>query len=149
MALDVPERQRALELATALAPHVAMVKIGFEGFVAHGPSIVTDLRDAGVDVFLDLKLHDIPRTVAAGAREASALGASLLTVHASGGAAMVSAAREAAHDNTSILAVTLLTSMDQETTTSVGFSGVLERWRWMRERTDWCAAHWNSSLSRH
>ncbi len=123
--MDVPERNETLELATALAPHVAMVKVGFESFVAHGPSLVTDLRDAGVDVFLDLKLHDIPRTVAAGAREASALGARLLTVHASGGAEMVRAARDAAAEDTSILAVTVLTSMDQNAVDAVGLAGTV------------------------
>lgn len=124
-ALDVPDRSHCLELARQLAPHVAMVKVGFESFVAHGPSLVTELRDAGVDVFLDLKLHDIPRTVAAGAREASALGARLLTVHASGGAEMVRAARDAAGPETWILAVTVLTSMDQATVDAVGLQGTV------------------------
>ncbi|MEM6731429.1 MAG: orotidine-5'-phosphate decarboxylase [Myxococcota bacterium] len=126
VALDVPERERTLELATALAPEVAMVKIGLESFIAHGPSLVTDLRDAGTEVFLDLKLHDIPRTVGAAAREASSLGARLLTVHAAGGGEMIRAARDAAGSETLIIAVTVLTSLDQNAVEQVGFVGTVE-----------------------
>lgn len=123
VALDVPERGRTLELAKALAQDAAMVKLGLESFVAHGRSLVEEVIGLGVDVFLDLKLHDIPRTVAAGAREASSLGARILTVHASGGAEMVRAARENADDGLAIAAVTVLTSLDAPAVDSIGLTG--------------------------
>ena len=91
VALDVPERETAVALAKSLRDHVGMVKIGLEGFVAHGPDLVREIIDAGLEVFLDLKVHDIPRTAAAAAAAASGLGAKLLTIHAAGGAPMVAA----------------------------------------------------------
>ncbi|MEL6761187.1 MAG: orotidine-5'-phosphate decarboxylase [Myxococcota bacterium] len=121
VALDVPERDRTLKLAKSLAADAAMVKLGLESFVAYGPSLVQEVIDLGVDVFLDLKLHDIPRTVAAAAREASSLGARILTVHAGGGAEMIRAARENADDGLAVAAVTVLTSLDEATVGSIGF----------------------------
>ncbi|MBI3179494.1 MAG: orotidine-5'-phosphate decarboxylase [Deltaproteobacteria bacterium] len=122
VALDVPERERALALAKQLAGAVGMVKVGLEAFVAHGPALVTSLVQEGHHVFLDLKLNDIPRTVAASAREAARLGAAFLTVHASGGSDMMRAAVEAAQ-GTRVIAVTLLTSLDDAAARAVGFAG--------------------------
>ncbi|MBC7793949.1 MAG: orotidine-5'-phosphate decarboxylase [Clostridia bacterium] len=130
-ALDVPERARTLELARLLAPEVGMVKLGLESFVAHGPDLVREVRALGVDVFLDLKLHDIPRTAAAAAREAAKLDVRLLTIHASGGAEMISACREAVGVELTIVAVTVLTSLADDDVRDVGFSdattGLTER----------------------
>jgi orotidine-5'-phosphate decarboxylase len=108
VALDIP--RGALRLARALAPYVGMVKVGHEGLLAEGPAGVRALVDAGLPVFLDLKAHDIPRTVAATCREARARGARMLTVHACGGPTMVGAAKEAAGD-LQVIAVTVLTHL--------------------------------------
>jgi orotidine-5'-phosphate decarboxylase len=91
-ALDVPDPSAAAELARKLDGHVGMVKVGLELFVAHGKAAVDAVKTVSLPVFLDLKLHDIPNTVEAAARGAAGLGAALLTVHASGGAAMIRAA---------------------------------------------------------
>ncbi len=121
VALDVPGRSEAIALAARLASHVGMVKVGLEPFVAHGPDLVHALRDNGLDVFLDLKVHDIPRTAGAAVREAVKLGARLVTIHALGGPEMVKAAREAAGDSTTeVIAVTVLTSMDAASAKAVG-----------------------------
>lgn len=154
VALDVPARERAMELARLLAPEVAMVKIGLEGFTAHGPSLVRDLVELGIEVFLDLKVHDIPRTAAAAAREAARLGARLLTVHASGGGEMVRAAKDAA-GGCQIIAVTVLTSMDDRGLTQLGLEGAAKRvaLRWgelaVRAGADGlvCSAHELAELS--
>lgn len=122
VALDVPERVRAVELAVALQPYVAMVKVGLEAFVAHGPSLVETLRSVGVDVFLDLKLHDIPRTVEAAAREAARLDPRLVTVHAAGGADMIKAARAALPETSQVIAVTVLTSLRDADLGPIGFA---------------------------
>ncbi len=119
----MPERDAILALARAVAPHAAMVKLGLEGYVMHGPDVVRALRDLGVEVFLDLKLHDIPRTVAAAAAGAGKLGVRLLTVHAQGGAEMVRAAREELPDETRLVAVTVLTSLDDVALGQMGLTG--------------------------
>jgi orotidine-5'-phosphate decarboxylase len=123
VALDLPHREYCLQLAFSLRDDIAMVKVGLEAFIAHGPDFVRTLVDHGVEVFLDLKLHDIPRTVAAAARQASRLGVRLLTIHAAGGAEMVKAAREAASPRTSIIAVTMLTSLDDAAAATIGMRG--------------------------
>ena len=120
-ALDVAEAQRAVDLAAALRDHTAMVKIGLEGFVAHGPDLVRRMQDVGAAVFLDLKLHDIPRTVHAAIRSACRLGVHLLTIHAAGGADMIKAAVDARTGSTQIVAVTILTSLDEPRLRQVGF----------------------------
>lgn len=120
VALDLPEREAAVYLARRLAGHVAMVKVGLEPYTAHGPDLVRELIDSGLEVFLDLKAHDIPRTTAAAVREASRLGARLVTVHSLGGPEMVRAAREAVSGATEVIAVTLLTSMDAAACEAVG-----------------------------
>lgn len=126
VALDLPDRAETIALAKRLASHVGMVKIGLEGFIAHGPDLVREIRDAGIEVFLDLKIHDIPRTAGAAVRQASKLGARLLTVHAAGGAEMVRSASEEAGENTSVVAVTLLTSLDEQAAQEIGYGDSLE-----------------------
>ncbi|MFL2908541.1 MAG: orotidine-5'-phosphate decarboxylase, partial [Limisphaerales bacterium] len=111
-ALDVPTANEALTLAKAVAPAVGAFKIGKELFVAEGPDIVRRVRDTGAAVFLDLKFHDIPNTVAKAVTSAAQQDVQMLTVHASGGTAMLRAAQEAAGDNGPlVLGVTVLTSM--------------------------------------
>ena len=112
VALDVPSSNAAMRVVESLGERCRFYKIGSELFTAAGPGIVTHVRDAGCDVFLDLKLHDIPNTVRGAARSAASLGVRLLTVHASGGVAMIQAAVEGGGEATSILAVTVLTSFD-------------------------------------
>jgi orotidine-5'-phosphate decarboxylase len=119
VALDVPTAADALALARTLGSTCRFYKVGSELFTAAGASVVHALQDElGADVFLDLKLHDIPNTVAGAVRSAAALGVRLLTVHASGGLAMLQAAQEAAQaaaargNACDLLAVTVLTSFD-------------------------------------
>jgi orotidine-5'-phosphate decarboxylase len=112
LALDVANASQALGVANALGDRCRYYKVGLELFAAEGPGVVRALRELGHQVFLDLKLHDIPNTVHSAARAAARLGASLLTVHASGGEAMVRAAVEGAGGECGILAVTVLTSLD-------------------------------------
>jgi len=113
VALDVPTASAALALVNELGDTCRFYKVGNELFTSAGPSVVAALRELGCEVFLDLKFHDIPNTVAGGVRNAARMGASLVTVHASGGEAMVKAAVDAAGD-CRILAVTVLTSLTAE-----------------------------------
>ncbi len=128
VALDVPDLASARSIVRTLGGHADFYKVGLELYAAEGPSVVQWLRGEGKRVFVDLKLHDIPNTVRGAARSVARLGASLLTVHASGGAAMVRAAAEgaaecaaecaaegAAEGACRIIAVTLLTSLDAPT----------------------------------
>jgi orotidine-5'-phosphate decarboxylase len=112
VALDVPSAKDALALVDELAERCRFYKVGNELFTAEGPSVVERLRARGCDVFLDLKFHDIPNTVAGGVRNAAKMGARLVTVHASGGAAMLQAAVAAGGEACGVLAVTVLTSLD-------------------------------------
>ncbi len=116
IALDVPRLADAQALVQRLGPSADFYKVGLELFAADGPRAVAWLRGQGKDVFVDLKAHDIPNTVRGVARSVAALGASLLTVHAIGGAAMLAAAVEGAGaqdgSGCGILAVTVLTSFD-------------------------------------
>jgi len=115
VALDRPTLAEALALVETLGDACRFYKVGLELFTAAGPAAVDAIRTRGADVFLDLKLHDIPATVRGAARVAAALGARLLTVHASGGAAMLSAAVAGAAEggaSCDVLAVTVLTSLD-------------------------------------
>ena len=111
MALDVPTADDALAMVDRFMGRCDFFKVGLELFTGAGPSIVTALRARGVDVFLDLKLHDIPNTVRQAARGAAALDVRLLTVHASGGEAMLAAAVDGAGARCGILGVTVLTSL--------------------------------------
>jgi orotidine-5'-phosphate decarboxylase len=121
IALDAPDPATAARWAAAVAPHVQVLKVGLELFCAAGPQIVEQVR-SGREVFLDLKLHDIPNTVAGAARAVAPLRPRFLTVHAAGGADMVRAAVEAAPDVT-ITAITVLTSLDDADLAAVGLAG--------------------------
>ena len=126
VALDVPTADAALSLAARLEDQCQWFKVGLELYIAAGPAIVETLVNRGHSVFLDLKLHDIPNTVAAAVRSSASLGASLLTVHAAGGPAMLKEAQEAAAGLATapqLLAVTVLTSMDQAQLAAIGVSG--------------------------
>ena len=120
LALDVGDREKALELTQAVAPFVGTVKVGLQLFIAQGADLVQELRDMGLDVFLDLKLHDIPNTVARAVEAAAKLDVQMLTVHLFGGREMVLAAVAAAPPNLLLLGVTVLTSANQETLRGVG-----------------------------
>ena len=121
VALDLPSQQKALELAEKLAPLVGAFKVGKQLFISSGPDVVRKLRATGAKVFLDLKLHDIPNTVATAVIAATDLDVQMTTVHASGGTEMLAAAENAAHEQAAmlradpllVLAVTVLTSMDE------------------------------------
>ncbi|MFN5581263.1 orotidine-5'-phosphate decarboxylase, partial [Gemmatimonas sp.] len=117
VALDVPDRAGAEALVQRLGDACDYYKVGLELFAAEGPAIVAWLRGIGKQVFVDLKLHDIPNTVRGAARSVARHGASLLTVHASGGPEMIAAAVQGANEGRpdggcAILGVTILTSMD-------------------------------------
>ncbi len=114
VALDVPSVGDAMALVNRLGDSCRYYKVGCELFTAAGPHVVSAIRELGHHVFLDLKLHDIPNTVRGAARSAARIGASLLTVHASGGVEMMRAAVEGAGDGCGILAVTILTSFDAD-----------------------------------
>ncbi len=124
LALDGPDRATVLGWAVAAAPHVAVMKVGLETFLRDGAPVVEAVRSAapGCGLFLDLKLHDIPNTVAGAARSIAVLAPEYLTVHASGGPAMVAAAAEAL-PGTRITAVTVLTSMSEADLAAVGLRG--------------------------
>ncbi|HEX5576975.1 MAG TPA: orotidine-5'-phosphate decarboxylase [Gemmatimonadaceae bacterium] len=112
VALDFPDSQRALTLVQTLDEKCRFYKVGNELFTAAGPEVIQWLRDTGCDVFLDLKFHDIPNTVAGAVRRVAEMGVRLTTVHASGGSKMMAAAVEAAGSSCGVLAVTVLTSLD-------------------------------------
>ena len=123
VALDTPDVEEAARWAQAVTPYVSVVKVGLELFCGAGPSALAAIRGgSGVELFLDLKLHDIPNTVAGAARAVARLRPRYLTVHASGGSAMIRAAVEAAPDVT-IAAVTVLTSLDGAVLDAVGLAG--------------------------
>src|ERR1700720_2087630 len=124
IALDLPNEHDAMKLIDRLGNTCQWFKVGMELYYTAGNSIVQQLRDRGFNVFLDLKLHDIPNTVAGAVRSATQAGASLLTIHALGGAAMMNAAAEAASAPGSprLLAVTVLTSMDANQLAGIGIT---------------------------
>jgi orotidine-5'-phosphate decarboxylase len=126
VALDASDREEVLGLVRLLHGRVGVAKIGLEAFVAHGPALVSEVVALEVPVFLDLKLHDIPNTVERAARAAARLGVAMLTVHASGGEAMLRAARSgasAAGRPPAVLAVTVLTSLDDAALEGLGIAG--------------------------
>lgn len=122
VALDVPDARSALVLVDQLGDTIRWLKVGMELYYAAGNALVTELRQRGYRIFLDLKLHDIPNTVAGGVGSVVKIGADILTVHASGGGAMLRAAAEAAEENTALrlLAVTVLTSIDASELSFIG-----------------------------
>lgn len=124
VALDTDSPEKAIEIVSSLRGEVGLYKVGMELFPRGGPDIVGRIREAGADVFLDLKFHDIPNTVAGAVKSAVALGVRFATVHASGGKAMLAAAARAAEGTrTTLLAVTVLTSLDSGDLAEIGFSG--------------------------
>ena len=125
VAIDSADEQRVNTLARATEPYVGLFKVGLTTFTALGPPVVDRLSRAR-PVFLDLKLHDIPQQVASAVHAAERTGASLLTIHAAGGADMVRAASDAA-EHVTILAVTVLTSLDEESLSEVGMTGPVEK----------------------
>ncbi len=123
IALDVPDTDGALRLLDSLGDPPALCKIGLELFTAEGPSVIKAVQDRGSRVFLDLKFHDIPNTVAHAVKSASGLGVAMTTLHASGGPVMLEAAAKAAEGSELLLlAVTVLTSMDAAQLSSTGVS---------------------------
>jgi orotidine-5'-phosphate decarboxylase len=126
VALDVPTQRQALGLVDRLGDAGTFYKVGLELYTREGPAVVRLLRERGKRVFLDLKLHDIPNTVAGAVRAARDLGVDLLTVHATGGADMMAAAVDAAGDRLRLLAVTVLTSLDEAALAAVWRRTVLE-----------------------
>jgi orotidine-5'-phosphate decarboxylase len=126
IALDVSTSAEAQKIVSKLGDSVQTYKVGMQLYTAEGPQIVYDLATSGKKVFLDLKYHDIPNTVAAAVREGAQLGVSMLTVHASGGTKMLRAATDAAQNSSlKVLAVTVLTSMDNDELNETGVCGQL------------------------
>ena len=120
VAIDTPDLARATQIAGAVRDHAGGVKLGLEFFCAQGPDGVRRIADLGLPVFLDLKLHDIPNTVAKAVEAIVPLKPAILTVHAAGGHEMLSAARRAAPPGTKVVAVTLLTSLDANDLNDLG-----------------------------
>ena len=130
VALDYADATSALNLAAKLDPNLCKLKVGKELFTAAGPTLIEQLVKKQFKVFLDLKFHDIPTTVAKACQAASNLGVWMINVHACGGAAMMQAALEGVNKSNHqpfLIAVTVLTSMDQSTLTSVGVSQKLDQ----------------------
>jgi orotidine-5'-phosphate decarboxylase len=129
VALDYPSADQAFALADQLDPQRCRLKVGKELFTRSGPEVVKRLNNNGFDIFLDLKYHDIPNTVARACSAAAELGVWMMNVHALGGSAMMQAAKDAiGNDNDSplLIAVTLLTSMDQQTFNQLGLAGSIK-----------------------
>ena len=124
--LDFPDAKSALDLTARLNPAICRVKVGKELHTAAGPQVIDDLMRRGFEVFLDLKFHDIPNTVASACRVAASQGVWMMNVHASGGSRMMLAAREAldfAQVKPLLIAVTVLTSLSDTDMSEIGFSG--------------------------
>jgi len=120
VAIDRSSRDDILRLVDSLHGAAGIFKIGLQAFVANGPAIVREVISHGAKVFLDLKIHDIPNTAKHAVAEATSLGATMVTVHASGGSSML---RACAIDSTLVLGVTVLTSLDDEELQRIGFDG--------------------------
>lgn len=123
VALDVSTAAEVQKLVQRVGDAAGVYKVGLQLFTAEGPALVRDLVSSGKRIFLDLKLHDIPNTVAHAVKSAAELGVHMLTVHATGGAAMLHAATEAAARRVNILGVTVLTSLNDEDMQEIGISG--------------------------
>ena len=123
LAVDLPQVESAKALVNRVKSHIGGIKLGLEFFCAHGHHGVHELARCGLPVFLDLKLHDIPNTVAAAMQAIHVLEPAIVTVHASGGRAMMEDAKAAAGENTKIVAVTMLTSLDERDLERTGVSG--------------------------
>ena len=123
VAIDTPDLARAKAIATLTRAHIGGIKLGLEFFCAHGQPGVREMADLGLPIFLDLKLHDIPNTVAKAVQALSPIEPAILTVHASGGRAMLEDAKAAAPLNTKVVAVTMLTSLDASDLAATGIGG--------------------------
>ncbi|QFY08332.1 orotidine-5'-phosphate decarboxylase [Nonomuraea phyllanthi] len=124
VALDAPDLETAARWAALVTPHVSTVKVGLELYLRYGPDVIASVQGAsGVQVFLDLKLHDIPNTVAGASHAVARLRPAYLTVHAAGGHAMIRAAVDAADPQTRIAAVTILTSLTEADLSRIGLAG--------------------------
>ena len=123
VAIDTPDLTRARALAEEVREHAGGLKLGLEFFCANGPDGVREIAALGLPLFLDLKLHDIPNTVAKAIESLRPLRPAVLTVHAAGGRAMLRAAKDAAPEGTRIVAVTVLTSLDQADLSEAGVQG--------------------------
>ncbi|MEO1044849.1 MAG: orotidine-5'-phosphate decarboxylase [Pseudomonadota bacterium] len=121
LAMDVPDLDRALALAKSVEGHIGGIKLGLEFFCAHGHHGVHEMTHIGLPIFLDLKLHDIPNTVASAMQAIHVLEPAIVTVHAAGGRAMLEDAKAAAGANTKVVAVTLLTSLDGNDMDQIGY----------------------------
>ena len=124
IALDFSERQQVLDLVSRLDPQECRLKVGKELFTSYGPQIVRELQTLGFEVFLDLKFHDIPNTVYKAIRAAADLGVWMVNVHASGGRAMLTQARQAIEDSQNkplLIAVTILTSLSASEVAEIGY----------------------------
>ena len=122
VALDTPDLERAKAMAKRVHHHVGGIKLGLEFFMANGRSGVREMAEIGLPIFLDLKFHDIPNTVAKAIQALRGLEPAILTIHASGGRAMMEDAKAAAPLGTKVVAVTMLTSLDASDLTSIGLS---------------------------
>ncbi|SFJ55327.1 orotidine-5'-phosphate decarboxylase [Sphingomonas sp. NFR04] len=120
VALDTPELEKAKALAQKVRHHVGGIKLGLEFFMANGRHGVHEMAEIGVPIFLDLKFHDIPNTVAKAIQALRPLNPAILTVHAAGGRAMLEDAKAAAPEGTKVVAVTMLTSLDGNDMTAIG-----------------------------
>lgn len=126
VALDFAERDKVVALLDKL-PELSFVKVGMELFYSEGPGLVTMLKDRGLQVFVDLKIHDIPNTAHKAIEALSRLGCDMLNVHCAGGLEMMRRAREALSGQTKLIGVTILTSIDQRTMNSqLGIPGTIE-----------------------
>jgi len=123
LAVDTPSLDRAVALVKLAHDHIGGVKLGLEFFCAHGHHGIHEISHLGLPVFLDLKLHDIPNTVAAAMQAIHVLEPEIVTVHAAGGRAMMEDAKAAAGRNTKVVGVTLLTSLDEDDMAHVGYAG--------------------------
>jgi orotidine-5'-phosphate decarboxylase len=121
--LDTPDIDRAESLGRAVAPHVGGLKLGLEFFMANGPDGIRRMGKLGLPLFLDVKLHDIPNTVAGALKSLAVLDVAIVNVHAGGGLAMMRAAREACRPGTKLIAVTVLTSLDEADLSAMGVFG--------------------------
>ena len=123
LALDLPQLPEAREMATTVKAHIGGIKLGLEFFCAHGAHGVHMLSGLGLPIFLDLKLYDIPNTVARAMQAIHVLEPAIVTVHASGGRAMMEDAKAAAGEHTKVVGVTTLTSMDDRDLARTGIEG--------------------------
>ena len=126
VALDVPTKIAALDLVDQLREQISFFKIGLQLYTAEGPEIVRAVLSAGAKVWLDIKLHDIPNTVARAVESANNLGVHMLTIHLSGGSEMIRAATAVRANNISILGVTVLTSATEQTLREIGIADGVE-----------------------